>query len=485
MRLEYKFNNTFRFSINGKKFAFDYVNLLLSEIDDITDDILSMTEKNRDLQELTCKYSEDDIRQAVLSLSELADNGYFLANSRTRFEDNRKYEKGFLSLPPVHNCNMRCSYCFAKSGDVYKGPVRGFNYEIIEKALEFVYFDFMKDCSQYRIDFVSGGEPLLNFDIVKYVRDIGNSLYKETGKPLQMWMCTNATLLNDDILKYLSDNGIGLGISIDGDKKTHDAIRVTKSGEGTYDTVAGWIKQIIQSNSYSRALKEIWGQVVITNKTESLIDIVKHHKQLGLKSIQMKIVRSEKDKEFSINKDNIHRIKKMYHDFIDFLKVEISEHRIDYLQMILNDNDFIGKIIRRLILREGVVYRCQAGRNKISIAANGDIYPCDSFVGNDEFIMGNVNKGINSDVRERFYKLITHDREDCCSCWARYLCGGDCYSNSYIVNGRIEKPDDVICDMTRYAIILSLDLLNHINDTAIKEGQYLYAYLNAKKKLDK
>lgn len=131
--------------------------------------------------------------------------------------------------------------------------------------------------------------------------------------------------------------------------------------------------------------------------------------------------------------------------------------------MILNDNDYFGKILRRLLLRQIVINRCQAGKNKFSISANGDIYPCDSFVGNEKFRLGNLNTGMIE--KNALKSICVNDREECQKCWGRYLCGGDCFHNSYLKNGNVLEPDKMFCKLQKHLIVLALMLIDKLNET--------------------
>jgi uncharacterized protein len=174
----------------------------------------------------------------------------------------------------------------------------------------------------------------------------------------------------------------------------------------------------------------------------------------------MKNARLQKDKPFAVNEDNIEKIEAMYSEFTDFFRQEASIGRIDYLTMILNDNDFYGKLIRRLLLKERIIYRCDAGKCKFSVNAAGEIYPCDSFVGHSEFKLGDIYSGIDPDKQEKFYRASIFDREKCKECWAKFLCGGDCFYNSYIVNGNITEPDKIHCRLIKFCILQSLELID-------------------------
>ncbi len=477
--------NAHRFTLNGNHYILDCVNMYFSPIDELTDKVFECIENKTSPENIYQSHPKAEVVNVVKKINQLASKKIFFIDSFSYKEDERIYKKCFISFPPVHACNLRCKYCFASHGTNYKGEQRKFEKDMLKKALEFIYFELFPECESYRVDFVSGGEPLLNYEMIEYVNDLRNYYQKTSNKWLDMWLCTNGTLLDENILSYLNKNNIKIGMSIDGPQKLHDYARVDENGEGTYDTVKGWIQHIVKSPNYSRALKEIWGLVVITNHTESLVDILKHHKEIGLKSVQMKIVRSAPDQDYAINSENLDRVKEMYVELIEFFKEEaLLNNSIDYLCMILNDNDFLGKIVRRLLLKELFMYRCGAGRLKVSIAQNGDIYPCDSFVGMDEFKLGNISTGINHEVREKFYNATVFNRKKCAKCWAKFICGGDCLYQDYIINKDIYEPYNVHCELIKYTVPRVLELLWVIQKNNLKLFKQLDKFMKIRDRLN-
>jgi len=478
---KYQNAHIYRLAYNDNKhYIFDYETLVFAELDELFNSCFDFIENKITWDELLNKYGED-VYEAIKSIDELIESGEFYSEEKHTISLPLKYVTGLISLPPIHNCNLKCSYCFAEQGNVFHGTERKFTKEMVETALRYIYYKYMPDCEKYRIDFVSGGEPLLNFEIIKQVKEISDILYKETNKPMEIWVCTNGTCFTPEILEFFNTNHINIGISIDGDQELHDSMRIDASGRGTYESIIKSIEMIKASKSYSKSLKDIWGLVVITSCTKSLVNILQHHKKIGLKNVQMKIARLTKDSPYSINQNNIQEIKNIYTELFEFFSSELENDSVDYIKMILNDNDFAGKIVRRLLMRYRVINRCQAGKNKVSIAANGDMYPCDSFVGMPQFLLGNVITGTNDN--QLFKDINVETNTFCEKCWARYVCGGDCYHNSYLTNCSIKKPDGIICELEKHIIILSLIYLDKMASEYLHLYEYLQNILNKKELL--
>lgn len=363
-----------------------------------------------------------------------------------------------ISFPTVHDCNLRCKYCFADHGDNYIGDKRNFNKILIKDILDFVYFKYFKDFNKYRLDFVSGGEPLLNFDVIKDTVEIAEDLYKKTGKKLDIFLCTNGTINNHEIWDFLNTNNINIGISIDGDREAHNDVRVYEDGSGSYDDTVGTINTLIKSDKYSAHTKAAWGLSVINGKTKSIKNILLHNRDLGIKHMQMKLVRLEKSHELAISWNNLEYVLFSYKELNDYFIKCSKKHDYTDLKAILNDNDYYGKLVSRIIDGKKVYRRCIAGIDKISFDGIGNIYPCDSFVGNSKFIIGNIYTETNDDIKRLFLSGTVLKRMKCKSCWAKYLCGGDCYHNSYLANDNIFDPDSVFCELNKRLLEFALFL---------------------------
>ena len=354
------------------------------------------------------------------------------------------YDMVIISMAVFHGCNLNCKYCFADAGENFKGIQRGFTEHSINAAIDFLLTNpYFAKRDYYRINLVSGGEPLLNKKLFRMFIETVFARFNEAGKHLYVWFSTNGTLLTEDDLIFLSKYNVGYGISIDGNKKENDKLRVYNNGAGTYDDIVQNIKIIQASPNVPKRLKELWGLMVYTQDNIDLLENIKHLKDLGFSTVQMRFVRSN---DSSLVLDNHKSIQNLL-----FFIATIFEQAIDgddsLLRIICNDSDYLGKIIKRIILQTPVEIRCGAGTCMLSFAADGNIYPCDCFVGNPEYVMGSFYSLISQDQLEKYIDLSVHNREKCKKCWAKYACGGDCYHNSYLKKSDILSPDDSYCDI--------------------------------------
>lgn len=364
-------------------------------------------------------------------------------------ESKERYKEAYLSFAPKYQCNFKCKYCFGEFGKKYCGEPREFSEENVRRMLHYFFEIAFPEADNYRIDFVSGGEPLLGLDIIKQTISEIEKICEKTKKRVSIWLCTNGSLLNEEICKYLDSHNISIGVSLDGIKEIHDSNRVYSSDKGTYDDVIKNIFKVLQSSHLSKRFRNIWTLSVATNENKNIIDIIEHHYNLGIRNMQIKLVRERTEldvKEFIVSYTNLRK----------FLYEKYISGQYDYIYAILNDNDQFGKILKRVMLNEMVERRCNAGKNKITVCPDGTVYPCDSFVGIRDFIIGDVEQ--STICSEAFNKVDIYDRDQCKYCSLRYLCGGDCYYNSYIHTGSILKPSSDFCIIQKSIIENSIVL---------------------------
>lgn len=441
------------FDYNGMLFAYDYSKHILINVDVHTYNCLSRVYDNMDDSLRVDESIVRDDSQVML----FRKMGLFFYSDEHVMEKNSVSVRktAYISFPTEHRCNLRCKYCFAEHGTNYRGTTQVLTKKLIGDILNFACRDIFKDYDNFRIDFVSGGEPLLNFELVMATVEITETLYKTLGKPFEIFLCTNGTIDNSDIWSYLDKHNINVGISIDGPKETHDLSRVYPNGRGSYTNTIETIRHIKENESLSSHTKGLWALSVISGKTTSLLKIMEHHKGLGFKNIQMKLARLDKEDAFAITESNVKSFTLMYKELTDYLVKSVMKHDYSDLNMIMNENDYLGKLILHTVY-QGREKRCYAGDRKLSFDGSGNIYPCDSFVGEDNFILGNIYSGMNEDARRRFIDGTVLRRNKCNKCWARNICAGDCFHNSYLAHGDIYEADDVFCSINKHLVEYAL-----------------------------
>ena len=374
-----------------------------------------------------------------------------------------------ISLIPTLACNMNCNYCYSKrKSENVKTPIG-----VVKQAIEFF-------CSNYpfsicRIDFVSGGEPLYDSTALREIVDVLSDTLESHQKKVLFWLCTNGLLLSEPILKYLDKKSFNIGISLDGPADINDANRIDLGGNGTYQRVVQRISQIQNNTDLSRNIKNLWNCAVVTSQTDSLVKVLSNSYQLGFRNLQMKIAWSNIDDMRLPEQSTL----QLYNELTEYLFDLVVENRIEEFLSICNENDTYGKILLRLIIQSGTTRRCNAGVNKFSISPEGDIYPCDSFMGIKKYSIGNIYTGFN-EVYDEFNTKRSGGIISCKKCWARYLCGGDCYFHAYLNNNDPWQPDETVCHIVKGIAEMCIRLIVSLYREYPDKMQTIYGILSKK-----
>lgn len=453
-------NGSYLFAFDGEYFLYDFNCNVILQIEKKTYEAI-----NKHQNKLMLTSDEEDIVQSLSECGIL--QPYYIGDH----EAISKSDIAYLTFAPTYKCNLRCTYCFGNHGEKYNNANRTFTKVSLAEMLDYFFMTLFPHAKQYRIDFVSGGEPLMGIEIIKAAISYVEQYINQTGKRVSIWLCTNGTLLTNDIIEYLSEKNVSIGISIDGRKEYNDITRIDSNGQGTYDKIVDGINLIYSNKTASKKFKSIWGLCAATNDNCDFVDILKHMNSLGMRNVQIRLVRSTDHYDEK-------KITQEYKKLFNFLWDNFCTENIDYLRMILNDNDQFGKVLKRIILDQVLTHRCQAGINKITICPDGSIYPCDSFVGIPEFVIGSIESGINR--KDYFKNYSVKTIIPCSNCNIKWLCGGDCYYNSFMKNRSIAIPDKEFCAIQKQIIDLSIVLRYKMQIT--NEQLFTKLYMELKKK---
>ena len=415
-------------------YVYDYIN---NEIWKITNDEYQMFEHAIQTKNVLLTGNSSQTVKFILNIK----SGRFFSRNPVKFYGEKLPDYGYIiSFPVSHQCNLQCRYCFAKSGENYTGDVKKFSKDILNKIVPFLNQVSNHKIKKIRLEFVGGGETFLHKNLFFELLQTFENIACENGIHLEVFVQTNGTMLDSDIVSFIKEHNLSLGISIDGPQYIHDYQRPFPNGKGSYDKVVENI----------RGLNNFWIVSVITSKTKSLVEVLHHNIVLGAKSMEIRIVRGGAS-ELALTAESLIIFKKMYRELEEYFKANIDD-----IAILLNNYDSWGKLIKRIITNEKVLYRCQAGNTKFSFAANGDIYPCDSFVGNSQYLLGNLND-TQIDITNHAVQKSVDSIKQCSECQYRYICGGECYYHAICHSG-----DDVFCELQKYLIDLAIDLVYYI-----------------------
>ena len=424
-----------KFSIDGLKYVLDVNTGSIMEIDELVYDLLEddrVLTLDEAIEKFSSKYSFDQIKEALDEINNLVEEGVLytkdMYEEKVKKNNEQEYMKA-MCLNVVHDCNLKCKYCFADEGE-YKGKREIMTFDVAKRALDFL---ISQSGPRYNIEVdLFGGEPLMAFDMIKQLVDYARSIEKKANKNIRFTITTNGLLLNDEIIEYLNKNMKNIILSIDGRKEVNDNIRIRVDGSGCYDRILPNIKKMVDRRDPS---KQYYARGTFTRENTDFFEDVMALANEGFSEISIEPVVLPDSHNLSIRSEDLPKIYEQY----DMLYKEMLRRAEN------NDNPF--KFYHFNIDLNGgpCVYKriagCGAGHEYVAITPDGDIYPCHQFVGNEEFLLGNINSGIkNKNLSKDFKNAHIYNKPKCKECWARFYCSGGCQANNFNFNGDIHVP---------------------------------------------
>lgn len=419
-------------------------------VDDVTYDVLELYKKdykNPDVESiksaLADNYSEIELGEAIAEIEELIrDEALFTEDeyevALDRINDRPVVVKA-LCLHIAHACNLSCRYCFAGEGE-YHGDKGLMSFEVGKKALDFLVAN-SGIRRNLEVDFF-GGEPTLNFGVVKQLVEYGRELEKTHDKHFRFTFTTNGMLLDDEIMEFANREMDNVVLSIDGRKEINDFMRPAKDGNGSYDTIVPKFKKLADSRGQER----YYVRGTYTHHNLDFSEDVLHLADLGFKQISVEPVVAPATADYALQEADLPVLFEQY----DKLAAEMANRAG-------TDKDF--NFFHFMIDLEGgpCVYKrlsgCGSGTEYLAVTPWGDFYPCHQFVGNEDFLLGNVDDGIvRKDIVKEFKSCNVYSKEKCRSCFARFYCSGGCAANSYNFHGSIHDAYDVGCELQKKRI---------------------------------
>jgi uncharacterized protein len=386
------------------------------------------------------KYPAEILREAVEEVLELEAAGQLFApdvyeNYVYDFKKRQTVVKA-LCLHIAHDCNLACRYCFAEEGE-YHGRRALMSLDVGKKALDFLVANSGNRIN-LEVDFF-GGEPLMNWDVVKSLVEYGRSLEGPHNKRFRFTLTTNGVLLNDEILEFANREMANIVLSIDGRKEIHDKMRPFRGGQGSYDLIVPKFQKVAESRGQSR----YYVRGTFTRNNLDFSKDVLHLADLGFEQISVEPVVAGPEADYAIREADLPVLKEEY----DALASEMLRRRKEgkgfnffHFMIDLEGGPCVAKRLSG----------CGSGTEYLAVTPWGDLYPCHQFVGNEKFLMGNVEEGIlRNDIRDEFKCCNVYAKEKCRKCFARFYCSGGCAANAYNFHGDINEAYDVGCELER------------------------------------
>lgn len=433
--------NIHKFKMKGVNILLDVNSGAVHIVDDTVFDVMDIFDGEND-EEVTSslrgKYPQDELAEV---LGELHD----LIGRRELFAPDIDVPPTFareglvksMCLMVAHDCNLRCGYCFAGTGD-FGGRRALMSREVGEAAVDYI-ISHSGERRHCEIDFF-GGEPLVNMPVVKHVTEYVRKRERETGKIFKLTLTTNGLLLDESTRLWLNENNISMVLSLDGRKTTHDRMRPDAAGRGTYDRVLKNFRHLVAS----RDGKNYFLRGTYTRYNLDFADDVLAMADAGFDVLSVEPVVA-KDAPFAIGEGDLPRVFAEYDRLTDEYMKRRQEGRgffFFHFNMDLSNGPCVAKRLSG----------CGAGHEYYAMAADGSLYPCHQFVGRERYRLGSVFTGVKSDWPEIFRESHVLSKPECARCWARFFCSGGCHANAELFTGDIKKPYGIGCAIQKKRI---------------------------------
>ena len=444
---------------NGYNIVLDVNSGSVHVVDDLVYDIIALYETNSKeeiVEKLSKTYSPEDIREAYSEIEELV-------KAECLFTEDiyKDYIFDFKKRPTVvkalclhiaHDCNLACKYCFAEEGE-YHGRRALMSFEVGKKALDFLIAN-SGSRRNLEVDFF-GGEPLMNFDVVKQLVAYGREQEKLHDKKFRFTLTTNGVLLNKEVQEFANKEMANVVLSVDGRKEVHDFMRPFRGGQGSYDYIIPKFKEMAESRNQTN----YYVRGTFTHYNTDFASDVLNLADEGFKQISVEPVVAAESEDYAIKVSDLPKIMEEYDRLAqEMLKREKEGRGFNFFHFMI---DLSGGpcVAKRLS-------GCGSGTEYLAVTPWGDFYPCHQFVGQEEFLMGNVDDGIvRTDIQEEFKCCNVYAREKCQECFAKFYCSGGCAANAYNFTGKITDTYDIGCEMMRKRVECAIML------KAAREGE--------------
>ena len=431
------------------KLAFDMINLISEGLQVVGDgsavpqNIISggLTPPLQMLiDKLSCEYPKSEIHEVYSEILALIQAGQLF--SEDSYADlalpNEGGKKQALPAPVkamclhiAHDCNLRCKYCFADDG-AYQGSRALMSEEVARGAIDFL----VKNSGNRRnleVDFF-GGEPLMNFEVVKKTVEYARCLEAKFGKNFRFTLTTNGLLLNDENIKYINENMQNVVLSLDGRREVNDRVRQTCSGAGSYDTIVPKLQKLAES----RKQRDYYVRGTFTAYNLDFANDVLHLADLGFEQTSVEPAVAADSAEYALKEEHLPQLFNEY----ERLAAEYVKRDFNFFHFMI-DLEQGPCVIKRLS-------GCGAGTEYVAVTPEGEIYPCHQFVGFDEYKLGDIFDGIsNEKIRTKLGGCNVYSKDECRNCWAKFYCGGGCAANAGIYNGDVNVPHRISCELQK------------------------------------
>ncbi len=440
------------YKLNGYNIILDVNSGCVHVVDEVAFDIISdydKKEKSVIKAEILDKYADredvtsEDIEKVFEDIETLKAEGKLFTEDKYKalaqqFKKRQSVIKA-LCLHVAHDCNLACKYCFACEGE-YHGPRGLMSFEVGKRALDFLV-ENSGTRKNLEVDFF-GGEPSLNFEVVKKLVEYGRGIEKEKGKNFRFTYTTNGVILTDEIMDFCNKEMSNVVLSLDGRKEINDRMRVNRGGEGSYDNIVPKFQKFVEK----RGGKDYYIRGTYTRFNKDFAADILHMADLGFKEISIEPVVAEPTAPYALREEDIPELLAQYEVLAkEMIKRKKAGEGFTFYHYMI-DLDGGPCVVKR-------VSGCGVGTEYMAVTPEGDLYPCHQFVGKDEFLLGNVFDGVkNEAVLDQFKSCNIYSHDECDNCFARMYCSGGCAANAVNSTGRVNGVYKLGCELHKKRI---------------------------------
>ena len=440
------------YKLNGYNIVLDVFSGSVHSVDDLAYDIISLFEadtKENITKKMLEKYKDDkSINQK--EIEEVFSDIETLKKEKKLFTEDTFEDKAFdfknrntvikaLCLHVAHTCNLNCEYCFASQGK-YHGERALMSFEVGKRAIDFL-IENSGTRHNLEVDFF-GGEPLMNFDVVKKIVEYARSVEKKYNKNFRFTLTTNGVALNDEVIEFANREMHNVVLSLDGRREVHDNLRKTITGKGSYDIIVPKFQEFVKR----RGGKNYYMRGTFTHNNVDFTNDIFHMADLGFTELSMEPVVCKPDEKYALNESDLPKLYEQYEILAkEMLKREKEGRPITFYHYML-DLEHGPCIYKR-------ISGCGSGTEYMAVTPWGDLYPCHQFVGDEKFCLGNIFEGVkNKDLVNEFKCCNAYARPECKDCFAKLYCSGGCAANAYHATGNIRGTYEYGCKVFKKRI---------------------------------
>jgi len=438
------------YKLGGLNIVLDVYSGSIHVVDEVAYDIIGMY-KTHSIEEITAamlaKYpgnpevTPEEIADCCAQIAQLEEAGKLFAPDTFeplagKLKERTEGVVKALCLHVAHTCNLNCSYCFASQGK-YHGDRAVMSYEVGKQALDFLIAN-SKGRRNLEVDFF-GGEPLMNFDVVKQLVAYARSVEKQHGKNFRFTLTTNGMLIDDDVIDFANRECSNVVLSLDGRKEIHDRYRVDYAGKGSWERIVPKFQKLVES----REGKNYYMRGTFTHQNPDFLKDIEEMLRLGFTELSMEPVVGPEDDPAALTREDLPIVLEQYEKLAELMLQRHREGKPFTFYHYMIDLKGGPCVYKR-------ISGCGSGTEYMAVTPWGDLYPCHQFVGEEAFKLGNVWDGVqNPAVQEEFASCNVYTRPECADCWAKLYCSGGCAANAYHATGSVKGVYKYGCELFR------------------------------------